>query len=79
MVGIYAATLDKDAPSPFAPRSDEGVPEKEDKGDKGADGKSGSKPLHIDIDGLMAARGGSAGAFRQLRRPRGDFQDTSTT
>ncbi|MGE5625009.1 MAG: S41 family peptidase [Bacillota bacterium] len=50
MAGIYAATLDKNAPSPFAPRSDEGVPEKKDGSDKS---KSGPKPLHIDLDGLM--------------------------
>jgi tricorn protease len=55
MTGIYVATLDKDAPSPFAPRSDEGVPAKEDKsgddtGDK--DKKRGAKPVHIDLDGL---------------------------
>lgn len=51
MAGIYAATLDKDTPSPFAPRSDEGVPEKQDKGEKSD--KSGAKALHIDVDGLM--------------------------
>ena len=50
MFGVYVATLDKDAPSPFAPRSDEGLPTKDDKGEKD---KGGSKPLHIDLDGLM--------------------------
>jgi tricorn protease len=52
MTGIYVATLDKDDPSPFAPRSDEGVPDKADKGDKGGD-KSTPKPLRIDLEGLM--------------------------
>ena len=41
MTGIYVATLDKDAPSPFAPRSDEGVPAKEDK--SGKDDKSATR------------------------------------
>ena len=56
MMGIYAATLDKDAPSPFAPRSDEGTSAKGDtSGDDGDKGrKGGAKPLHIDVDGLMA-------------------------
>jgi tricorn protease len=69
MTGIYVATLARGAASPFAPRSDEGVPEagKQDAG-KGADeGKAGqpagetappwkpgaSKPVKIDLDGLM--------------------------
>ncbi len=52
MFGIYAATLDKDAASPFAPRSDEGVPEDAGKGDK-ADKGGKPAPLHIDLDGLM--------------------------
>ncbi|HEX7965671.1 MAG TPA: S41 family peptidase [Gammaproteobacteria bacterium] len=51
MFGIYAATLDKDAPSPFAPRSDEGIPAKDEGSDK--KDKGGAKPLHIDLDGLM--------------------------
>ncbi|MFI4967301.1 MAG: S41 family peptidase [Gammaproteobacteria bacterium] len=49
MFGVYAATLDKDDPSPFAPKSDEGLPSKDDKGDKDKKGKT----LHIDVDGLM--------------------------
>ncbi|HSC47517.1 MAG TPA: protease, partial [Gammaproteobacteria bacterium] len=59
MTGIYAATLAKDTPSPFAPRSDEGVSAGDDKGkdgdDKGKDGdkKAANKPLHIDLDGLV--------------------------
>jgi tricorn protease len=54
MAGIYAATLDKDAPSPFAPRSDEGVPAKGDKsGDDGDKKGAAPKALHIDLDGLM--------------------------
>ena len=32
MNGVYIATLKRDAASPFAPRSDEGVPKKDDKG-----------------------------------------------
>ena len=55
MTGIYVAILDKDAPSPFAPRSDEGVPAKDEKsGDAvgDTDKKAGPKPLHIDLDGL---------------------------
>ena len=67
MAGIYVATLKRDQPSPFAPRSDEGVLEKdshagkdakEAKDDKGTDkaAKKGSaaapKPVQIDLDGL---------------------------
>ena len=65
MAGIYVATLKKGAPSPFAPRSDEGAVEaakdqdagKGDKKDKeGAAAKESkpgaSKPLQIDIEGL---------------------------
>ncbi|HEU5398255.1 MAG TPA: S41 family peptidase, partial [Gammaproteobacteria bacterium] len=55
MAGIYVATLDKDALSPFAPRSDEGAPAKDEKAGGGEQDKSkGTKPLHIDVDGLMA-------------------------
>jgi tricorn protease len=68
MNGIYIATLKHGAASPFSPRSDEGVgatdeekqkksqddnkkeKEKEGKNDK----KEPSKPVEIDIDGLMA-------------------------
>jgi tricorn protease len=55
MFGLYAATLDKDDPSPFAPRSDEGVPAKDDKDgdDKSGKGDKGPKSIHIDMDGLM--------------------------
>ena len=52
MFGIYAATLDRNASSPFAPRSDEGMPAGEDKGDK-TDKGGKPAPLHIDFDGLM--------------------------
>ena len=67
--GVYVATLQADAASPFAPRSDEGAFEsgekdqagKKDKhkdddkhGDDDAHWKPGaSKPIHIDLDGLM--------------------------
>nr|WP_321984483.1 S41 family peptidase [uncultured Lichenicoccus sp.] len=52
--GIYAATLARDTASPFAPRSDEGAfaPDKKD-----ADGSwhpGAAKPIHLDLDGLMA-------------------------
>jgi len=69
MTGIYVATLARGAASPFAPRSDEGLPESGDKagaGKGGDDGKTGrdqggearwkpgaSKPARIDLDGLM--------------------------
>jgi tricorn protease len=51
MAGIYVATLKRGAPSPFAPRSDEGVaaapaPAPEHKE------PPPSKPLQIDLDGL---------------------------
>jgi tricorn protease len=69
MTGIYVATLQRDAPSPFAPRSDEGVPEAGD-GESGGKGGGASaarassdttarwkpgagKPVKIDLDGLM--------------------------
>ncbi|NGY06510.1 S41 family peptidase [Solimonas terrae] len=59
--GVYVATLKADAPSPFAPRSDEAAykPDDDKKGDKDKqDGddhwKPGaSKPIDIDLDGLM--------------------------
>jgi tricorn protease len=51
MFGVYAATLDKDDPSPFAPKSDEGVPSKDDGKDKAKSDKD--KTIHIDMDGLM--------------------------
>ena len=44
MAGIYVATLKKGAPSPFAPRSDEGAAgTPEQAADKGADGKKGKE------------------------------------
>ncbi len=43
MTGIYAATLAKDTPSPFAPRSDEGVFTSE-KPDTGSEASAGSGP-----------------------------------
>lgn len=49
MFGVYAAILDKGGASPFAPKSDEGIPAKDD--DKAKSGKD--KTLHIDLDGLM--------------------------
>jgi tricorn protease len=63
--GIYVATLTKDLPSPFAPRSDEGAVDSKKEGDKPdaekkpdddkpAEWKPGaSKPIKIDLDGLM--------------------------
>ena len=70
MNGVYIATLRRDAGSPFAPRSDEGVPKKDDKvgedeapGDEGSADKHKSakggkpqapKPVEIDLEGLMA-------------------------
>ncbi len=75
MAGIYVATLKHDAPSPFAPRSDEGAvgsekdhdhkdnnkghndkdrKEAEETDHTGEQWKPGaSKPLQIDLDGLM--------------------------
>jgi tricorn protease len=67
MAGIYVATLKKGAPSPFAPRSDEGaVGTPEQTADKGEDGKKGKEgetakpgksgaarpPIQIDLEGL---------------------------
>jgi tricorn protease len=59
MAGIYVATLKKDAPSPFAPRSDEGRAADQDKGQGGKKGEPAKdskaalpKPLQIDLDGL---------------------------
>jgi tricorn protease len=56
MNGIYVATLKRDATSPFAPRSDEGVgPTDEEKPPEGKDHKKEpAKPVQIDVDGLMA-------------------------
>ena len=54
MDGIYVATLRKNEPSAFAPRSDEGAfePEKDSKSKPWKPGASG--PVAIDFDGLMA-------------------------
>ena len=67
MAGVYVATLKKGAPSPFAPRSDEGAvgpPEQAaDKGEGSKKGKEGETakagksgaarpPLQIDLEGL---------------------------
>src|SRR5882757_8489709 len=60
MTGIYVATLKRGTASPFAPRSDEGVGEarrdEKDRKDekKKEDRKPESKPVEIDLDGLMA-------------------------
>jgi tricorn protease len=68
MTGIYLATLARGAASPFAPRSDEGAAESSDKDaagtardDKGREASGSeprwkpgaSKPIRIDLDGLM--------------------------
>ena len=58
MAGIYVATLKRDQPSPFAPRSDEGVLDKDAQAaDKPAAKKDSAatqapKPVQIDLDGL---------------------------
>jgi len=64
MAGIYVATLKRAAPSPFAPRSDEGATGTEEHADEGKSPEAGkdsgnakfkpgaSKPLQIDLDGL---------------------------
>ena len=54
--GIYVATLARGEASPFAPRSDEGAVGEDHAagGDKAAPWEPvASKPLHIDLDGLM--------------------------
>jgi tricorn protease len=65
-MGVYVATLQADAPSPFAPRSDEGAYKGDDDGNDDKPGKADerskggghwqpgtSKPIRIDLDGLM--------------------------
>jgi tricorn protease len=52
--GIYVATLARDTASPFAPKSDEGVVDSIKKDDTPPWKPGASKPIHIDIDGLMA-------------------------
>jgi tricorn protease len=57
MDGVYVTTLQKKEPSPFAPRSDEGVPEvkPEKEGEKTQPWKPGAiAPIQIDLDGLMS-------------------------
>jgi tricorn protease len=54
MNGVYVATLRKNEPSPFAPRSDEGAVEPK-KDTKSNPYKPGAiPPIAIDLDGLMA-------------------------
>ncbi|MGB9428541.1 MAG: S41 family peptidase [Gammaproteobacteria bacterium] len=54
MDGVYVTTLTKDEASPFAPRNDEGTLS-EQKEQKPGEWKPGnSKPIKIDLDGLMA-------------------------
>ena len=62
MDGLYAATLRADLPSPFAPRSDEGVVEKKTKKDESKTppaqekkkGAAAPQAVKIDLDGLYA-------------------------
>ncbi len=51
--GIYVATLSHDAPSPFAPRSDEGAYEADKKAHDDPWKPGAAKPLHVELDGLM--------------------------
>ncbi len=54
MAGVYVATLQKSEPSPFEPRSDEGVSEtKKDTAKKASWNAKASKPIKIDVDGLL--------------------------
>ncbi len=55
MTGIYVATLQKGEKSPFAPKSDEGIPSTQKKKSSAAGPwKPGaSAPIHIDLNGLM--------------------------
>ncbi|HEY6579185.1 MAG TPA: PDZ domain-containing protein [Rhizomicrobium sp.] len=60
MDGVYIATLRKNEPSPFAPRSDEGVVGSKDKDSSDDDDSKPNKwkpaasaPVNIDFDGLM--------------------------
>ncbi len=55
MTGVYAATLAADAPSPFAPRSDEGMATAHEGDDSrtGAWKAGASAPITVDLDGLM--------------------------
>lgn len=53
MDGIYVATLDRDTPSPFPPRSDEGVSSKQHEKQGGEKAHGAIPPIHVDLDGLM--------------------------
>jgi tricorn protease len=53
--GIYIANLKRGAPSAFAPQSDEGVGNKEEKKPDAKDAKPQPlKPMEVDLDGLMS-------------------------
>jgi len=52
MAGIYVATLRRDEPSPFAPRSDEGAPEAGKTKQPGSWKPGASAPIRIDLEGL---------------------------
>jgi tricorn protease len=52
--GIYVAPLARDTASAFAPRSDEGAVEAAKKDDDAPWRPGASKPIHIDIDGLLS-------------------------
>ncbi len=52
MMGIYVTTLRTDLASPFAPRSDEGVPEADKNKEDGAAKAGAIKRFKIDLDGL---------------------------
>lgn len=52
--GIYAMPLARDGASPFAPRSDEAEVDTRKKDDDTSWKPGASKPVHIDIDGLMS-------------------------
>jgi tricorn protease len=54
MAGIYVATLQASEPSPFAPRSDEGTPKEETKGESKPEAwKPGATaPIKVDLPGL---------------------------
>ena len=53
MDGIYVATLQKGTKSPFAPESDEGMPQDTSKKKESASPKSSDKTITVDLDGLM--------------------------
>lgn len=55
MYGVYVVTLAKDTPSPFAPQDDTGILSGKKPGKQPGPWKPGdSKPIHIDLDGLMS-------------------------